>query len=105
MICAGVKMESVMKFEWDENKNRLNQQKHGVSFEDAKTVFDDPLQISKLDHRFSYFEERWITIGTSKNSQLLVVVNLFFTDDGEEIIRIISARSANPKERASYVKC
>ena len=94
-----------MKFEWDENKNKLNQQKHGISFEDAKTVFDDPLQISKLDHRFSYFEERWITIGTSKNLQLLVVVNMFFTDDGEEIIRIISARNANPKERASYEKC
>ncbi len=93
-----------MKFEWDENKNRLNQHKHGVSFEDAKMVFDDPLQISKLDYRFSYFEERWITLGSSKNSQLLVVVNLFFTDDGEEIIRIISARNANPKERASYAK-
>jgi len=51
-----------MKFEWDETKNRLNQQKHGVSFEDAKIVFDDPLQISKLDHRFSYFEERWIML-------------------------------------------
>jgi uncharacterized protein len=104
-IWAGLKMKSVMKFEWDENKNKLNQQKHGISFEDAKTVFDDPLQISKLDHRFSYFEERWITIGTSKNLQLLVVVNMFFTDDGEEIIRIISARNANPKERASYEKC
>jgi uncharacterized DUF497 family protein len=98
-------MESVMKFEWDESKNRANQQKHGVSFEDARTVFDDPLQIAKLDHRFSYFEERWITIGSAKNSQLLVVANLFFIDDGEEIIRIISTRQANPKERASYAKC
>jgi len=94
-----------MKFEWDENKNRLNQHKHGVSFEDAKMVFNDPLQISKLDYRFSYFEERWITLGSSKNSQLLVVVNLFFTDDGEEIIRIISARNANPKERTRYAQC
>jgi len=94
-----------MKFEWDESKNRANQQKHGVSFEDARTVFDDPLQIAKLDHRFSYFEERWITIGSAKNSQLLVVANLFFIDDGEEIIRIISTRQANPKERASYAKC
>jgi uncharacterized protein len=68
-------------------------------------VFDDPLQISKLDYRFSYFEERWITIGTTKNAQILVVANLFFTDGGEEIIRIISARYANPKERASYAKC
>jgi uncharacterized DUF497 family protein len=91
-----------MRFEWDENKNKANIQKHGVDFEDAKTVFDDPLQISKLDYRFSYFEERWITIGTAKNQQLIVVVNLFFTNEGEEIIRIISARPANPKERATY---
>jgi uncharacterized DUF497 family protein len=68
-------------------------------------VFDDPFQISKLDYRFSYFEERWVTIGATKNTTILVVVNLFFTDDGEEIIRIISARVANPKERASYAKC
>jgi len=94
-----------MQFEWDENKNKLNQQKHGVAFDDAKMVFDDPLQISKLDYRFSYFEERWITIGSTKNAQILVVANLFFTDDGEEIIRIISARYANPKERANYAKC
>jgi len=49
--------EKLMQFEWDENKNQLNQQKHGVAFEEAQKVFDDPLQISKLDHRFSYFEE------------------------------------------------
>ncbi|MEI7841220.1 MAG: BrnT family toxin [Methylococcaceae bacterium] len=91
-----------MKFEWDENKNKINIQKHGVNFEDARTVFDDPLQISKLDYRFSYFEERWITLGTAKNQRLLVVVNLFFTNEGEEIIRIISARPANPNERATY---
>ena len=91
-----------MKFEWDENKNKINIQKLGVNFEDARTVFDDPLQISKLDYRFSYFEERWITLGTAKNQRLLVVVNLFFTNEGEEIIRIISARPANPNERATY---
>jgi uncharacterized DUF497 family protein len=91
-----------MKFEWDENKNKINLQKHGVGFEEAKSVFDDPLQISKLDYRFSYFEERWITIGTAKNQRLLVVVNLFFTNEGEEIIRIISARPANPKESVTY---
>ncbi len=94
-----------MQFEWDETKNKLNQQKHGVAFEDAKEIFDDPLQISKLDHKFSYFEERWITIGATQNAHILVVANLFFTDEGEEIIRIISARYANPKERASYEKC
>ena len=93
-----------MQFEWDENKNALNKTKHGVSFEEAQSVFKDPLHISKLDYRFSYFEERWITIGTTSNLELLVVANLYFSDDGEEIIRIISARHANPNERSIYEK-
>ena len=93
-----------MQFEWDENKNTLNKTKHGVSFEEAQSVFNDPQHISKLDYRFSYFEERWITIGTTSNLELLVVANLFFSDDGEEIIRIISARHANPNERSIYEK-
>jgi uncharacterized DUF497 family protein/predicted DNA binding CopG/RHH family protein len=67
-----------MQFEWDENKNALNKTKHGVSFEDAQSVFNDPLHISKLDYRFSYFEERWITIGTTSNLELLVVACCFF---------------------------
>ena len=94
-----------MKYEWNEEKNRLNQQKHGISFEEAREVFDDALQISKLDKRFSYFEERWITIGSTSKHKVLVVANLFFTDDGEEIIRIIGARKANKQERDSYEKC
>jgi len=91
-----------MKYEWNEEKNRLNQEKHGISFEEAKEVFDDALQISKLDKRFNYFEERWITIGSTSKYKILVVANLFFGDKGEEIIRIISARKANKQERASY---
>lgn len=93
-----------MRFEWDEIKNQLNQKKHGVSFEEAQAVFDDPLHIAKLDYRFSYFEERWVTIGTTPTSAIQVVANLFFSDEGEEIIRIISARLANPKEKADYEK-
>ena len=93
-----------MQFEWNENKNTLNKTKHGVSFEEAQSVFNDPLHISKLDYRFSYFEERWITIGTTSNLELLVVANLYFSDDGEEIIRIISARHANSNERSIYEK-
>lgn len=91
-----------MKFEWDEEKNLINQEKHSVSFDEAKEVFFDPLHISKLDHRFSYFEERWITVGSTSKQKILVVANLFFTEDGEEIIRIISARKANNKERRYY---
>jgi len=94
-----------MKFEWNETKNRLNQEKHGISFEEAKEVFDDALQISKLDHRFNYFEERWITLGATKKEKLLVATNLFFSEEGEEIIRIISARRANKNERKIYEKC
>lgn len=94
-----------MKFEWNEEKNRLNQEKHGISFEEAKEVFDDALQISKLDHRFNYFEERWITLGATKKEKILVVANLFFSEEGEEIIRIISARKANNNERNIYEKC
>ena len=94
-----------MKFEWDDSKNIINQEKHGVSFEEAKEVFDDALQISRLDKRFNYFEERWITLGTTKKEKILVVANLFFSDDGEEIIRIISARKANSNERKTYEKC
>ena len=94
-----------MKYEWNEEKNKLNQEKHGISFEEAKEVFDDALQISRLDKRFSYFEERWITVGTTSKHKILVVANLFFTDEGEEIIRIISARKANKQERNSYEKC
>ncbi len=94
-----------MKYEWNEEKNKLNQQKHGISFEEAKEVFDDPLHISKLDKRFSYFEERWISVGSTSKHKILVVANLFFTDEGEEIIRIISARKANKKERQTYERC
>jgi len=94
-----------MKYEWNEEKNKLNQEKHGISFEESKEVFEDALQISKLDQRFNDFEERWITIGATTKYKILVVANLFFTEDGEEIIRIISARKANKKERQSYERC
>ena len=92
----------ILKFEWNEEKSISNLQKHGVSFEEAKEVFEDPFHISKLDHRFDYFEERWITLGSTSKDKILVVANMFFDDNGEEIIRIISARKANQKERKFY---
>ncbi|MFA6699187.1 MAG: BrnT family toxin [Thiomicrospira sp.] len=91
-----------MIFEWDEQKNQSNIAKHGIDFEEAQEVFSDPLHISLLDKRFSYFEERWFTLGATKNRKILVVANLFFTDEGEEVIRIISAREANNKEKTTY---
>jgi len=91
-----------LRFEWNEEKNILNLQKHGLSFEEAKEVFEDLFHISKLDHRFDYFEERWITLGSTKKGKIVVVANMFFDENGEEIIRIISARKANQKERKFY---
>ena len=91
-----------MRFEWDPGKDRSNQAKHGVGFAEAAQVFDDPFQLSVLDARVSYFEERWITLGQSRRRQLLVVVHLVFTADGEEAIRIISAREATFHERRRY---
>ena len=91
-----------MLFEWDPQKDLTNQKKHGISFSEAREVFDDPLHLSILDHRFSYFEERWITIGQTQRSKILVVASLFFNNDGEEVIRIISAREATSNEREQY---
>lgn len=91
-----------MKFEWSEIKNSSNIEKHQVSFEEAREVFNDPMHISKLDHRFDYFEERWVTLGSTSKDKILVVANMFFDEHGEEIIRIISARKANQNERTFY---
>jgi hypothetical protein len=91
-----------LRFEWDETKNIANIEKHRVSFDEAKDVFEDPLHIAKMDCRFSYFEERWITIGTTKKEKILVVANMFFDENSEEIIRIISARKATQKEKDFY---
>ena len=91
-----------MIFTWDPAKAASNIEKHGVSFDDAKEVFSDPLHLSILDQRFSYLEERWITIGKIKRHKLLVVANLFFNDDGEEVVRIISAREATKNEQHQY---
>lgn len=92
----------ILKVEWSNEKNNLNIQKHQISFDEAKEVFLDPMHISKLDHRFEYFEERWITLGVTTKDNIIVVANMFFDENGKEIIRIISARKANPKERIFY---
>lgn len=91
-----------MRFEWDEDKNAGNKDKHGVSFEEAREIFEDPLQLSVLDKRFTYFEERWITIGKTRKAHLLVAAHLYFDIEGEEFIRIISARQATAHERRQY---
>jgi uncharacterized DUF497 family protein len=93
-----------MKIEWDEDKNSANIKKHGVSFNEAGEIFDDPLHISILDKRFDYFDERWISMGSTKRGKVLVVGHLYYLTQEEEAIRIITARKATKKERAHYEK-
>ena len=90
-----------MKFEWDERKNLSNQSKHKVSFELASKVFEDPLHLPKFD-RVVGNEERWHTLGRAMGIVLLLVVHTCRLHDGEEVIRIISARKATAHERREY---
>jgi uncharacterized protein len=87
-----------MNFEWDEAKARSNQAKHGVSFEEASTVFGDPLSLAIPDPAHSQVEDRFIILGSSHLRKLLVVVHTERRDN----IRIISARRASRKERRDY---
>ena len=87
-----------MRFTWDPAKAASNLVKHGVGFEEAATVFDDPLLITVLDDEHSEDEERYITIGISDQSQLLIVAHT----DREGLIRIISARKAALREQRYY---
>lgn len=89
-----------MVFEWDENKNRINKVKHGVDFETAATVFDDPLLASRVE-RIVDGEVRWQTIGMAEGWMLLLVAHLE-TCGNETTIRILSARKANNHERERY---
>jgi uncharacterized DUF497 family protein len=88
-----------MRFEWDEVKERRNRLKHGISFETATQVFFDPFQISRRD-RFVEDEERWQTIGMVDGVLILLVAHQ--VDEEGEVIRIISARKATPRERMAY---
>jgi uncharacterized DUF497 family protein len=90
-----------MVFAWDENKDRINRRKHGVWFETAARVFQDPKAVSYVD-RIVAGEERWHTIGLAGGVTVLLVVHLIEERYGEEEIRIISARKANLGERALY---
>ena len=92
-----------MRYEWDENKNERNLEKHGLSFETASLVFDDPNALSIPD-RIENGEERWQTIGMIENIVIVMVAHTIKleTELQEEIIRIISARKATRAERQEY---
>ena len=89
-----------MNFEWDENKARINQEKHGVSFEEAKTVFDDAYALQIFDPDHSESEDRFIMLGMSAVLRILVVCHCYRAND--ETIRIISARKATRNESSTY---
>ena len=87
-----------MELEWDEGKNVANVRKHGVSFEEAATVFGDSLSDTYDDPDHSVAENRFITIGNSGRGRLLFVAHT----DREDCIRIISARELTRQERRDY---
>lgn len=92
-------MEEI-RFEWDENKNQINQKKHQVSFEEAKTVFYDEEALVIDDPEHSQEEERFIILGLSQKANLLVVCHCCRAS--ETVIRIISARKATKNETKQY---
>ena len=90
-----------MRFEWDERKNRSNRAKHKVSFETAELVFHDPFALSIQD-RTAQGEQRWQTIGLVGGVVVLLVAHTYNVENGDEVIRIVSARKATPRERMLY---
>lgn len=87
-----------MQFEWNANKAARNLLKHGVSFEEAQTVFDDPLYVDFFDPDHSIDEERYLIVGESNQGRLLIVS---YTERGSTI-RLISARPVTKAERRAY---
>lgn len=91
-----------MRYEWDPRKDRANQAKHGVSFRTAARVFEDPRHLSVQD-RHQTGEERWQTLGLVGGVVVLLVAHTYREDDqGDEVIRIISALKATRHERQCY---
>lgn len=88
-------------FEWDDRKAESNFRKHGIWFEDAARVFDDPFALSEQD-RIEHGEQRWQTIGMAGGCLLLLVAHTARVEDESEVVRIISAPRVNRKERRRY---
>jgi uncharacterized protein len=90
-------------FEWDPKKASDNIEKHGVSFEEAATVFTDPMALSILDKEHSETEDRWITMGISGKGRLLVVCHTFRKESEAAVgVRIISTPKATKRETKTY---
>lgn len=94
-----------IRFECDERKSKQNLASHGVDFQTAELVFDDPYAVTIRDLAHDDEEDRYITLGEIGPGAVLFVVHTWFADndkDGEEVIRLISARAATSKERRIY---
>ena len=89
-------------FEWDEAKATANASKHGVSFDLARTVFNDPLLLTVADLEHSESEERWFSIGRAANGLILSIAYLWSEAEPATKIRIISARKATQTEIRQY---
>ena len=86
------------EYEWNEEKAAANLSKHGVAFDEAKSVFEDPLHVDFYDPDHSYNEQRFIMVGQSTQGRLLIVS---YTERGD-VIRLIGAREATRRERRDY---
>lgn len=91
-----------VNFEWDNNKALINEKKHGITFEEASTVFYDENAILFDDPDHSEAEERFLMLGISEQTKMLIVSHCYRGEDG--IIRIISARKATKKEAKQYIE-
>ena len=89
-------------FDWDENKNRINLEKHGITFEEASTVFFDDRAILFDDPEHSMDEDRFLLLGMSETAKVCIVCHCYRESD--TVIRIISARQATRKEEQRYVR-
>lgn len=90
----------MIHFEWDSAKSQSNLAKHGIDFEEAKSVFSDEFARVIYDENHSSSEDRFVILGMSEKLRILVVVHCFRQDD--EVVRIISARKATPNEQKQY---
>jgi uncharacterized DUF497 family protein len=89
---------SAVQFEWDPEKSVSNLAKHGVSFDEASSVFGDPLATTIRDPDHSVLEERWLTTGLSTRGRVVIVWHA----ERDDTIRIVGAREATPRERRIY---
>lgn len=90
-------------FEWDPRKASDNRDKHGITFDEAATVFRDSKALSIFDPDHSETEDRWITMGISGNGKLLIVIHTFREESEDAVtIRIISSRKATKQETKTY---